>query len=125
LTKGVKICLAAVGVIFAVSLVLTVKFLSPTGRDASKEDVWVEVVQDNKVICRLNLADEPDRTFRVTAPDGGYNDITISEGKICVSDADCPDHTCVKNGYLRYDYLPVICLPHKLVIRFCEGGGSK
>lgn len=125
MTKGVKICLAAVSVIFAVSLVLTIRFLSPTSRDASNEDVWVEIEQDGKVLYRLNLADEEDRSFRIIAPDGGWNEITISDGKICVSDADCSDHTCVKNGWLRYDYLPIICLPHKLAVRFVEGGGAE
>ena len=125
MTKGVKICLAVVSAVFAVSLVLSIRFLTATERDPSKEDVWVEIEQDNKVLYRLNLADETDRTFRITGSDGGWNEITISEGRICVSDADCPDHTCVKNGWLRYDYLPIICLPHKLVVRFCEGGGSE
>ncbi|MBR4627129.1 MAG: NusG domain II-containing protein [Ruminococcus sp.] len=125
MTKGVKICLAVVSAVFAVSLVLSIRFLTATERDPSKEDVWVEIEQDKKVLYRLNLADEPDRTFRITGSDGGWNEITISRGRICVSDADCPDHTCVKNGWLRYDYLPIICLPHKLVVRFCEGGGSE
>ena len=60
------------------------------------------------------------RTFRITSPDGGWNEITIKDGSICISDADCPDKTCVKTGILRSESLPIVCLPHKLVIRLEE-----
>ena len=73
------------------------------------------------VEAKLDLAAEEDRTFRIESS-GGWNDITIKDHQISVSDADCPDHTCVKNGVLRYEYLPIICLPHKLIVRFCDGG---
>lgn len=119
MTKGVKICLAAVLVILTVSVILTVRLLTPTKKDASEGSVWVEIVQDGKTIYKLDLSQEDDYTFRIECAEG-WNDITIKNGTICVSDADCPDHTCVKNGVLRYDYLPIICLPHKLSIRFCE-----
>ena len=125
MTKGVKICIAAVSVIFAVSAVLSSVFLRTSGKDPEKESVWVEIVQDNKVLYKLDLSNESDRTFRIDCPGGGWNDITIKDHQISVSDADCPDHTCVKNGVLRYEYLPIICLPHKLIVRFCEGGGDQ
>ncbi len=123
MTKGVKICMAVVGVIFAVSAVLSFVFLHKTGKDTENGSVWVEIVQDNKILYKLDLAAEEDRTFRIESSDG-WNDITIKDHQISVSDADCPDHTCVKNGVLRYEYLPIICLPHKLIVRFCDGGGN-
>lgn len=123
MTKGVKICMAVVSVIFAVSAFLSFVFLHKTGKDTENGSVWVEIVQDNKVLYKLDLAAEEDRTFRIESSDG-WNDITIKDHQISVSDADCPDHTCVKNGVLRYEYLPIICLPHKLIVRFCDGGGN-
>jgi len=124
LTKSVKICIAVVSVVFAVSAVLSFVFLRTSKKDPEKESVWVEIVQDNDVLFKLDLSQESDRTFRIDCPDGGWNDITIKDHQISVSDADCPDHTCVKNGVLRYEYLPIICLPHKLIVRFCDGGGD-
>ena len=118
MTKGVKICLAAVLVIFAVSAALSVIFLTSAGKDPEKESVWVEVVCDNEVLYKLDLSKEEDRTFRIESG-SGWNDITIKDHRISITDADCPDHTCVKTGELRYDYLPIICLPHNLVVRFC------
>ncbi len=124
MTKGVKICIAAVGAVFIVSLVLTVRFLTPTDKNASEGSVWVEIVQDNNVIFTLDLSKEDDRSFRIESPEGGWNEVTIKDHSIMISDADCPDHTCVKTGTLRYDYLPIVCLPHKLVIRFCDKENS-
>jgi hypothetical protein len=119
----VKICIGIVGVIFAVSAVLSFIFLRTSGKDPENGSVWAEIVQDNNTLYKLDLSAEEDRTFRIECKDGGWNEITIKDHRICVSDADCPDHTCVKTGYLRYDYLPIICLPHQLVIRFCDGEG--
>lgn len=121
MTKGVKICMAVVVVIFTISTVLSFIFLHKTGSGTDNGSVWVEIVQDNKILYKLDLAAEEDRTFRIENS-AGWNDITIKDHQISVSDADCPDHTCVKNGVLRYEYLPIICLPHKLIVRFCDGG---
>lgn len=123
MTKGVKICLAAVILIFLVSAVASVLIMYPSDRgDPNKApDVnYVEIVQDNKILYRIDIASESDRTFRVEHPNGGWNDITIKNSQIFISDADCPDKTCVKTGKLRSENIPIVCLPHKLVIRFCE-----
>ena len=120
MTKGVKISLAVVAVIFIISAAMSVIFLTSTGKDPEKDHIWAEVVQNNEVLYKLDLSAEEDRTFRVESGNG-WNDITIKDHRISISDADCPDHTCVKTGKLRYDYLPIICLPHNLIVRFCEG----
>ena len=36
-------------------------------------------------------------------------------------DADCPDHICEMMGELSGDGLPIICMPHRLIIEI-EGG---
>lgn len=123
MTKGVKICLAVVILIFLVSAAASVLIMYPSDRadpDKAPDVNYVEIVQGNEILYRINLSKEPDRTFRVEYPDGGWNDITIENSQIFISDGDCPDKTCVKTGKLRSENLPIVCLPHKLVIRFCE-----
>lgn len=78
------------------------------------------IVQDNNVLYTLDYPTSETRTFRIESPDGGWNEITLRDGSICMSDADCPDQTCVKTGLLRSESLPIVCLPHKLVIRLEE-----
>ena len=54
--------------------------------------------------------------LRIDAEDGGYNTVRIERGKIAVTDADCPDKTCVGQGYLQSGGAPIVCLPHRLSI---------
>ncbi len=112
--KGVKIVLVITVILFAAAVVAMFVF----SRQAERK--IVEIVQNGEVIYTLDLASEKDRSFNIESPDGGYNTVTISGGTICISDADCPDHTCIKTGVLRSETIPVVCLPHRLVIRFAE-----
>ena len=46
--------------------------------------------------------------------------ITVDPGRICVSDADCPDKSCVHQGWIGNGVTPIVCLPNKLVIQIEE-----
>lgn len=48
--------------------------------------------------------------------DLGYNVISVHDGKICVSDADCPDCSCVKQDGINKKGDKIVCLPHKLIV---------
>ncbi len=50
----------------------------------------------------------------------GYNTLRISRGAIEVAEADCPGQDCVRQGQIRDSLLPIVCLPHKLVIEIDE-----
>ena len=50
----------------------------------------------------------------------GYNTLRISHGAIEVAEADCPGNDCVRQGKIRDSLLPIVCLPHKLVIEIDE-----
>lgn len=119
MTKGVKICLAAVLTALVISAVTTAVMFRPKKIESSQ---YVEIVQDNKILYSIDIVQEKDRTFRIEYPDGGWNEITIRNSQIFVSDADCPDKTCVKSGILRSENMPIVCLPHRLVIRFSGQG---
>ena len=114
MTKGVKILIAVVISMLVGSVIwILMSFNKP-------DSTYVEVVQNNKVIYSFDLSKEKDRTIRVSSPEGGWNDIKIENGTISISDADCPDHTCVKTGVLRSEQIPIVCLPHRLVIRYAD-----
>ena len=51
------------------------------------------------------------------AADGGYNIVTVKDGKIAVTEANCPDQYCVKQGFCNSGE-QIVCLPHRLVISF-------
>lgn len=42
--------------------------------------------------------------------------LTISDGKIGVTDSDCKDKICMHSGYISHSGQRIICAPNKLVI---------
>ena len=56
-------------------------------------------------------------TFTLGEP-GEQNTIQISPKGIGVIEADCRDQICVKQGIHSHGPEPIVCLPHKLSIRF-------
>ena len=78
----------------------------------------VQVIQDGTVLREIDLSKvkEP-YSFTVEAPDGGSNRIEVEPGRIRVADADCPDKICISQGWLSDQTVPIVCLPHRLIIK--------
>ena len=47
----------------------------------------------------------------------GKNTVTVKDGAIAVTWADCPDHYCMKRGFCTGG-TDIVCLPNRLVISF-------
>ena len=63
----------------------------------------------------LSLVTEP---YEFTLTDErGSNVVRVEPGRIAVIDADCPDKVCVEAGWRSDSASPIVCLPHRLVIR--------
>lgn len=114
MTKSVKIIGSIVLAMFIISVIIVIISFR------TSDNKTVCIIQDNKVIYTLDLSEEEDRTFRIESSNGGWNDVRIENGKICIYDADCPDQTCVHTGFLRAEGVPIVCLPHRLIIRFAD-----
>lgn len=50
----------------------------------------------------------------------GYNTIRVSHGAIEVAEADCEGQDCVRQGEIHDSLLPIVCLPHHVVIEIEE-----
>ena len=50
----------------------------------------------------------------------GHNTVHIEPGAISVTEADCPDHICMLQGKLTGEGIPIVCMPHRLII-YIEG----
>ena len=74
-----------------------------------------EIVSEGNVLYTVDLSTAA--TYTVTAQDGGYNVVTVKDGKIAVTEADCPDHYCMARGFCSGG-TEIVCLPNRLVIRF-------
>ena len=106
--------LIAISAVVLISLIFAVIMLHHSKKNE------VEIIRDNNVIYRFDLNTATDQTIYIASDDGGYNIVSINNGTICISEADCPDRTCVKMGKLSSEFLPLVCLPHKLIVRFAE-----
>lgn len=75
------------------------------------------IYSDGKLIKTVDLHSAEEQSFTVNSADGGYNIITVKDGSISVTDADCPDRICVMAAPISDGIQPIVCMPHKLVIR--------
>ena len=79
-----------------------------------KEASLAQITSDGTVDRVVNL--NADQTFTIPCP-GGYNEVTVKDGKIAVTAATCPDQYCVRQGFCNGGRA-IVCLPNKLVIAF-------
>lgn len=80
---------------------------------ASRAEIWSE----GKLLYTLELS--VDQTVTVDSS-YGTNVITVRNGKIAVTEADCPDGYCMDRGFCGGG-AQIVCLPNRLVIRFVDG----
>ena len=98
------------GILFVLSLLGSFFVLRPR-----PEAAQAQISSDGKVVKTVNLRE--DQQFTVTTENGGENTVTVRDGKIAVTEASCPDHYCMKRGFLASG-TDIVCLPNKLVIHF-------
>lgn len=53
-----------------------------------------------------------------------YNVVTISAGKVTVSEASCHNQVCVHHSEISQSGESIVCLPNKLMVRI-EGGSEE
>ena len=91
-------------------LCLGLSLLTLAGAPAAR----AEIVSGGKVVRIVELS--VDQEFTVVS-ETGYNVITVKDGKIAVTEANCPDHYCMRRGFCNSGS-QIVCLPNRLVIRF-------
>ena len=97
------------GSLLALCLGLSLWLLLP-GADASSAEIW----SDGKLLYTLDLGTDQTKTV---VSQRGTNVITVKDGKIAVTDADCPDGYCMDRGFCSGG-AQIVCLPNRLVIKF-------
>ena len=102
--------------IFLISLILLLSLgLSIPLLTTRKDAACAEIISDGQVMQVVDL--NIDREISITTAKGGTNTITVKDGKIGVTEANCPDHYCMDRGMCSSG-VQIVCLPNKLIIRF-------
>jgi len=110
--KAIRICMIVCVMIFLFGIAGSIWAFRTSDATA------VEILQDGKVLYTFDLSNRL-RQERIEISCGeGVNVVLVGPEGICVESADCADQTCVKMGYLKSEALPIVCLPHRLTIRF-------
>lgn len=97
-------------VLLILCLGLSIYLMLPGG-----EATHAEITTGGKLIKTVDL--RIDQEFTVTTENGGTNTVTVRDGKIAVTEANCPDHYCMDRGFCSSG-TQIVCLPNRLVITF-------
>lgn len=112
-----------IGVLIAVVLlsagVLVWRKLNPKPAQIAK------ISQNGQLLDEIDLSQvkEP-YSFVIEGENGALNTVQVEPGRICISEASCPDQICVHQGWISDGSEPIVCLPNQLIIQI-TGGGSQ
>ena len=112
-----RIVMIIIAVIFIIGVIGSVLILT------APQSSVVRIVSHGEIVRTIDLSSAADTRFDVESEDH-YNTVEISDHRIRVADADCPDRTCVNMGWLSSSAMPIVCLPHELVIEYALDSGD-
>ncbi len=85
---------------------------------------YAYIYQDGVLVREIDLTEHKEAYEFIieysSDTERGFNTILVDNGKIGISDADCPDKTCQHMGMISSTHFPITCLPHKLVIQIVD-----
>lgn len=76
-----------------------------------------EIYVDGKLYKSVDLSKVTGSERITVSTERGVNVILLEPGRIRVEAADCPDKVCVDAGWLENSAAPIVCLPHRVVIK--------
>lgn len=103
--------------LFIIAIVGFIAFRMYNKINTKSPEVVVSI--DGKEYGRYPLTKEMEE--KITISDTAYNVFVITEGKVNMIDASCPDHICVKHHKISQQNESIVCLPNKVVIQIENG----
>ena len=81
----------------------------------SKDNLTAEIYVDGKIEYEINLNDVEEQ-YKINPNSNPETEITVENGRICFSHAECKDKLCVGSGWLSSNGQTAACLPARVVI---------
>lgn len=106
---GIVLCLAAAGF-----LLFRLADRDPGGT--------LTVTVDGEVYGSYDLGEDQEISLDL---ERGHNRFRISQGKVTMIEADCPDKYCVAHAPITKSQELIICLPHRVVLEITSGEEAK
>lgn len=107
----VRKVLSARDIVFsaAVILIAAAAYFLMQGKDSGGTAV---VSCEGKTVAEIPL--DRDGVYPL---EGFDMELTVKDGKICVSKSDCPDKICEKTGFISGSRQSIVCLPNRVSVR--------
>ena len=115
MSRNAKIIL----ILLLAAVVLSAGFLLLQRKQVSSP--VARITRDGELIREIPLDEVEESYSFVVEDEAGSNTILVEPGRIRVSQANCPDQVCVEMGAISDGTVPIVCLPHKLVIEIVGG----
>ncbi len=74
---------------------------------------------------KTSVTDVPDDSRPASDQYTHYNVVTISGGKVLVTEASCKNQVCVHHAEISHGGERIVCLPNRLVVRIDPGSSEK
>ena len=103
-------------ILLSVALILFVIDLTNVSSDTGNKKVVVSV--DGKKTAEYPL--KKDATYELSGSHLGTNTLVIKSGKAYISEANCPDKQCVKQGKISRAGEMLVCLPNRVVVKIVD-----
>ena len=88
----------------------------------AQDAVTALIYQDGQLVeeIRLDQVTQQD-TISLTGANGAENVVEVAPGRIRIQSANCPDQVCVHQGWISDSTVPIVCLPHQIIIEVTGG----
>ena len=82
------------------------------------------ITRDGVLLEEIDL-NQVEKPYSLTLEDGsGSNTVLVEPGRVRISEADCPDQVCVNQGWISDGAVPIVCLPHRLIVEIVWAVGE-
>ncbi|MCD8326600.1 MAG: NusG domain II-containing protein [Lachnospiraceae bacterium] len=105
--------------IIAVGLVgVMFQQLFQSSADETETQRYAVIEVAGEEVARLPLNENT--TYTIDREDDMYNVVVIEDGSVYMSEANCPNLNCIRQGKISEVGVPIVCLPHQVIVMIVE-----
>ena len=108
-------------VLILIILALSTLILIVT-RSRKEQGAYVIVMVENTEIARYSMT--VNGIYDINANNGKTNRIEIRDGRVRMIEASCPNHLCIRQGWISLEGQSIVCLPNRVTVTVHGTGGG-
>ena len=83
-------------------------------RSRKDQGAYVVVMVRNEEVARYSMA--INGIYDNNGNNAKINTIEIKDGRVRMLEASCPNHLCIRQGWIRFEGQSIVCLPNKVTV---------